>query len=66
MKAVKRYKLPVIRYISTRDEMYHMKNIINTCMLYMKVVKIVNPESSHHNKKISFYFFKLYEIMDVC
>ena len=46
--------------------MYHMRNIINTCMLYMKVVKIVNPESSHHNKKISFYFFKLYEIMDVC
>ena len=45
--------------------MYHMRKIINACMLYMKVVKIVNPQISHHKKKIFFYFFKLYEIMDV-
>ena len=34
MKAVKRYKLPVIRYISTRDIMYNMINIIKTAVCY--------------------------------
>ena len=32
MKALKRYKLPVIRQISTRDVMYNMINIINTAL----------------------------------
>ena len=30
MKVVKRYKLPVIRQMSTRGIMYNMINIINT------------------------------------
>ena len=32
MKAVKRYKLPVIRKIGTRDVMYYMINIVNTAL----------------------------------
>ena len=35
MKAVKRYKLPVIRKISTRNIMYHRINIINTAVCYI-------------------------------
>ena len=35
MKAVKRYKLPVIRQISSRDVMYNMINIINTAVCYI-------------------------------
>ena len=30
IKAVKRYKLPVRRYVSSRDIMYNMISIINT------------------------------------
>ena len=33
MKGVKKYKLPVIRYISTRDIMYNMINIIKVCYI---------------------------------
>ena len=33
MKAVKRYKLAVTRYISTKDVMYNMPNIINSAVL---------------------------------
>ena len=35
MKAVKMYKLPVIRQISTRDIMCNMINIINTAICYI-------------------------------
>ena len=35
MQVVKRYKLPVIGLISTRDVMYNMINIINTAMHYI-------------------------------
>ena len=30
IKAVKRYKLPIVRYISTRDVKYNMINTVNT------------------------------------
>ena len=33
MEAVKRYKLPVIRQISTRDVMYNMRNTLT--LLYI-------------------------------
>ena len=32
MRVVKRHKLPVTRYISTRDVMYNMINIMNTAV----------------------------------
>ena len=36
--------------------LFNRINMINTCcMLYMKVVKRVKPNSSHHNE--TFYFF---------
>ena len=35
MKALKGYKLPVIRSISMRDVMYNMINIINTALYYI-------------------------------
>ena len=49
--------------------MYNMINIISTavCYLYMKVVKRVNPKSSHHKEKnfsISL-ILHLYEMVDV-
>ena len=55
-----------IRKISTRDVMY-MINMGNPGVLYMKVVKRVNPKSSHH-KEIIFSFsliLHLFEMMDV-
>ena len=30
-----RCKLPVIRYVSTRDVMYKMRNIMSTALCYM-------------------------------
>ena len=33
-KIVKRYKLTVIRYISTRDVMYNMMTVVNTAVRY--------------------------------
>ena len=35
MKVVKRYKLPVIRQISTRDVMYNIMNITNAAVCYI-------------------------------
>ena len=35
MKAVKRYKVLVIRYISTRDVLYNVINIINSAVCYI-------------------------------
>ena len=42
-----------MRYVSTKDVMYIMINIINCCILHMKV-KTVNPEFSSQEKKFSF------------
>ena len=55
MKAVQRYKLPVIR-LNTSDVAYNGMKIMNTAVLYTKV-KRVNPKSSHHKKNIFFFFF---------
>ena len=33
MKGIKRYKLPVIRLISHRDEKYSLENIINKIVI---------------------------------
>ena len=43
--------------------MYNMINIINF-KLFMKIVKRVNPESSHHKKK-NFFLFS-YNFLSVC
>ena len=42
-------------------------DIVNTVVIYMKVVKRVNPKSSQHKEKNIFCFFfllYLYEMMD--
>ena len=39
-----------------RDVVENMINIINMAVIYIKVVKRVNPESSHHKEKNFFLF----------
>ena len=39
MKAIKRYKFPVIGKIMTRDVMYNMVNIINTTLCYIQKLR---------------------------
>lgn len=55
MKAVKRYKLSVIRQIRTMDIMYNMINK-NCCMLQIKIIKRLSTKSSPHK---TFYFFNV-------
>ena len=43
--------------------MYNM-TIVNSYMVYLKVVKRVDPKSSHHKGK-KFLFWYLYEMLDV-
>ena len=58
MKVVKRYKLTVIKY-TTRDVNVRPLNIKTTAvLLHRKVVKRVNPKSSHHKEIFFFYFFQ--------
>ena len=54
MKAVKRYKLPVIRYLSTRHVIYNMKNIVSIvlCYIWRLIFKILIKG------KFYFYLFK--------
>ena len=40
----------------------HSKYNQHCCMLYMKVVKRVNPKSSHHKENFFFYFFNFMSI----
>ena len=35
MKIVKMYKLPVIRYLSSRDVIYSMVTVVNTIVLHI-------------------------------
>ena len=67
MKTVKRYNLPVIKEISTRNIMYNMINIVNTAVLYMKLVKRINSEILPQEKEIFSIssFSYLYAMMDV-
>lgn len=46
MKVVKRYKFPVIRYVSTG-------NVINNMVTMYEIFESnrINPESSHHKEK---------------
>ena len=53
MKAVKRYKFLVIRYISTKDGIYSMINIINIAVCF--IWKLRGQTLSSHNKKIFIY-----------
>ena len=43
MKVIKRYELPVIRLVSTRDIMHMI--IINNTVIYMQYMKIVKSKS---------------------
>ena len=53
IKAVKRYKLPVIKEVSTSNVMYNMINTINTAICYKsKLLKRVNLEFSSQRKTI--------------
>ena len=61
---VKRYKLPIIRKISTRDVMYIIY-VINSVMWYICKLR-VNSKSSHQKKKITFPFILyLYDMTDI-
>ena len=50
-KVVKRYKIPVIRLISSTGLMYSMVTIVNN-IVYLKVPKRVDIKSSYYKKKI--------------
>ena len=57
MKGVERYKHPVPRQVSTRGIMYSVDDSSYHCsMRYSKVVKKVNPKTSHHKEKIFSFF----------
>ena len=62
MKVVKRYKLPVIKSVSTGDVKYNMTNIMNTATCYTLKLLRVNPKSSHHKAEIFFCFFNFVSI----
>ena len=52
MKAIKNYKLPVVRYKISRDIMDNMIIVINTDVSYMRNFKRASPKSFHHMKTI--------------
>ena len=43
--------------IITREVMCNMIKIINTAILYVRVVERVSPRSSHHKERIFFSYF---------
>ena len=51
MKVIKKYKLSVIRKISTRDAMYNIFRIINTSVYYKIVGRLNLKNTSQGNKK---------------
>lgn len=59
MKMVKRQKLP---FLSSRDVMHNMINIVNTARSY---IKKLNEFFSHHKKKFFYLVLYLYKMMDV-
>ena len=59
MKMVKRQKLP---FLSSRDVMHNMINIVNTAKSY---IKTLNELFSHHKKKFFYLVVYLYKMMDV-
>ena len=67
MKAVKMYKLSVIRQIGMMDVMFNMiSKQQHCCMLYMKVVESKSQEFSPQIKFFSISLILcLYEMMDV-
>ena len=60
-EGVKRSKLPVIKLISTSDATYKMITAANTCyMIYIKVVRRINPKSFHHKDIFFLSFYTIY------
>ena len=57
------YKIQTSSYKKTRDVQYNTTTKKLT-LLYMKVVKRVNPKCSHHKEKNSLIMY-LHELMDV-
>lgn len=50
IKAIKRFKIPIIREISTGDVMYNMATV-NTAVWYIwKITKTVDSKSSQHKR----------------
>ena len=45
-----------------RCNVQHDKHNQHCCMLYMKIIKRVNPNSSHHKEKNFFHFFNFVSI----
>lgn len=54
MKAVKRYRLHVIKQVSNRDVMYNMISIITAAICYKSKVLRASPKHSHHKEKVDF------------
>jgi len=60
-KVVKRYKLPVIREIGTREVMYNLMTTAKTAvMIHKEVVRRVNPKSSQHKENCFFLSYLLF------
>lgn len=63
MKAVNRYKLPVMRLMRTGGVLHNMINM-NTAVCYIRRLLRVNPESSHHKEKCFSSFSNVVSIGD--
>ena len=66
MKAIKNYKLPVVRYKISRDIMDNMIIVINTDVSYMRNFKRASPKSSNHKEIFIFLFSFLFMWGDGC
>ena len=51
VEGVKRYKVPVMRQISSGDVMYSMVTVVNNTLVYLKVAKGIDLKSSHPKGK---------------
>ena len=58
-KGGQRYKLPVIRKVSTSDVKYNMMTTVHSSMVYLKVIKRVNPKELSSQGK-TFFFLGIY------
>ena len=62
IKVVKSYKLPVIRYVNSRDALYNMMSVVNTAILIYEREKILRVLITR--KKFYFFLLYLYEMTD--
>ena len=67
MKVVKRYKLLVLRYISSEDEMHNMLTLVRAAVLYIRNSQgeYIQKILMMRKKTTYLLFWCLYEMMDV-